>query len=108
MLVYLALGSNLGDRKAYLRSAVTGLAERGVRIIRSASIYSTEPRAVHDQPWFLNTVVAAETELEPRALLEACLAVEALNGRIRDHHKGPRTLDIDIIFFESRLIDEPD
>src|SRR5262245_37669707 len=97
--VYLALGSNLGDRAAYLRAAIRGLAERSVNIVRCASVYSTEPRDVIDQPWFLNTAVEADTTLEPAELLAVCLQIERENDRTRAAVKGPRTLDIDILFY---------
>ncbi|PYS42807.1 MAG: 2-amino-4-hydroxy-6-hydroxymethyldihydropteridine diphosphokinase [Acidobacteria bacterium] len=106
--VYLALGSNLGNREEYLRAGIRGLAARGVHIIRCASLYSTEPREVLNQPWFLNTVLEASTDLGPDELLRACVDVEKENRRVRDHSKGPRTLDIDIIFFGTRIIQKPD
>lgn len=104
--VYLALGSNLGDREQYLRSAIAGLARGGVRIVRSASIYSTAPRDILQQPWFLNTVVEGNTSLAPAGLLQACRAVEEENLRQRVVDKGPRTLDIDIIFYGNEIIRE--
>jgi len=76
--------------------------------MRSASIYSTEPLEVRDQPWFLNTVVEASTPLGPEALLQTCLEVEQENRRKRDLSKGPRTLDIDIIFYGDEIIRLPD
>ena len=105
--VYLALGSNIGDRAEYLRAGVRGLAARGIDIVRCASVYSTEPREVLDQPWFLNTALEANTDLEPSELLRACLEVEKENHRTRDTSKGPRTLDIDIIFYGSEVIRQP-
>src|SRR5262245_7990687 len=92
--VYLALGSNLGIREEYLRAGLRGIAARHIKVIRSASIYSTQPLEVLDQPWFLNTVIEAQTGLTPDDLLLACLEVEHENDRIRDNIKGPRTLDI--------------
>jgi len=106
MFAYLALGSNLGDREAYLRAGLYGLARQGVEIVRCASIYATEPKDVPDQPWFLNTVALGNTNLEPKLLLQACLAVEAEQNRRRDTAKGPRTLDIDIILYDSRIVRE--
>ena len=105
--VYLALGSNLGDRKDYLRAGIRGLAARGVVPVRSASVYSTEPHEVLDQPWFLNTVIEANTDLNPEELLRVCLDVEKENQRIRKTRKGPRTLDIDIIFYGSDIVCKP-
>jgi 2-amino-4-hydroxy-6-hydroxymethyldihydropteridine diphosphokinase len=105
--VYLALGSNLGDRKDYLRAGIRGLAARGVVPVRCASVYSTEPREVLDQPWFLNTAIEANTDLNPEELLRVCLDVEKENQRIRKTTKGPRTLDIDIIFYGSDIVRKP-
>ncbi len=107
MRVYLALGSNLGERENYLRSGIRALEQRGVEIVRVASMYLTEPREVLDQPWFLNTATGANTELPPEKLLAACLEVEQENQRTRDRAKGPRTLDIDIIFYGSEIIRMP-
>jgi dihydroneopterin aldolase / 2-amino-4-hydroxy-6-hydroxymethyldihydropteridine diphosphokinase len=101
MRVYIALGSNLGNREEYLRSGLRGLVDRHVKISRTASLYSTAPRDLIEQPWFLNTAIEADTQLYPEGLLAACLEVEKDNDRIRDSRtsKGPRTLDIDIIFY---------
>jgi 2-amino-4-hydroxy-6-hydroxymethyldihydropteridine diphosphokinase len=105
--VYLALGSNLGDREEHLRSAVRGLAKRGIDTVRHASVYATEPREVVDQPWFLNTALEASTDLAPAEILRACLEVEKENHRTRETSKGPRTLDVDIIFYGNQIIREP-
>jgi len=104
MHIYLALGSNLGDRENYLRSGLRGLANHDIHIIRCASLYSTEPREILDQPWFLNTAMEGNTILAPGDLLETCLEIEKENQRSRDRTKGPRTLDIDIIFYGSEII----
>ena len=107
MEIYLGLGSNIGDREAQMRSAVAALAEKEVTVRRSASLYATEPRDFEDQPWFLNTVIEVRTLLEPEALLERCLEIERNAGRVRDHSKGPRPIDIDILIYRDRLIDQP-
>ena len=109
MRVYIALGSNLGVRKTYLKSGLRGLANRRVDITRTASLYLTAPRDVLDQPWFLNTAIEADTHLSPDELLSTCLEIEKENGRIRDatSRKGPRTLDMDIIFYGSEIIRSP-
>ncbi len=100
---FLALGSNLGDRQAHLRAAIDELPRRGVRLVRGASIYSTEPKEMHAQPLFLNTVVEVLTELGPEALLVVCLDIEKSRKRTRQETNGPRTLDIDIILFGDRV-----
>jgi 2-amino-4-hydroxy-6-hydroxymethyldihydropteridine diphosphokinase len=106
VIVYLGLGSNLGDREEHLRSAVRALAKHGIQILRCASLYLTEPKEVNDQPWFLNTVLQADTDLSPAELLTACLDIERENHRTRDLLKGPRTLDIDILFYGDAVIHE--
>ncbi len=105
---FLALGSNLGDRESHLREALVELGLRGVRAVRSASIYSTEPRGFLDQPWFLNTAIEAETALGPGELLRVCLAVEQSRNRRRSKPFGPRTLDVDIILFGDLIVRSPD
>ena len=106
-ITYLSIGSNLGDREFYLRQAVADLSRRGVEVVRRAGFYETQPRDAVDQPWFLNTAIEGKTDLTPQALLETCLEVERCNHRIRETPKGPRTLDIDILFYEDRIVDQP-
>ena len=105
-LVYLSLGSNVGDRAANLRSAIERLAEAGT-VQATSGFYETEPVDFRDQPWFLNCVVALETGKTPRHLLAHALAIEEGMGRRRTRDKGPRTIDIDILLFGDRVIDEP-
>jgi 2-amino-4-hydroxy-6-hydroxymethyldihydropteridine diphosphokinase len=104
MRIVLGLGSNMGDREAHLREALASLHQRQVAVQRSASLYLTEPRDYMDQPWFMNTVVEVDTILDPLDLLECCLAVEHEAGRIRDEFRGPRPIDIDILFYGDRQI----
>jgi 2-amino-4-hydroxy-6-hydroxymethyldihydropteridine diphosphokinase len=107
VIAYLALGSNLGDRRAYMESATRSLSRQGVRIVRSASVYLTEPHEISDQPWFLNTVVEVNTMLGPEQLLTVCLAVEEEHSRKRTGTKESRTLDIDIIFYGDHVLENP-
>src|SRR5262249_18003316 len=107
MVTYLGLGSNVGDRESQIRHAVTTLRRDGVHVRRTASLSLTAPRDFLDQPWFVNPVAEADTALEPQALLQTCLAVEREAGRVRNILKGPRPIDIDILFYESRVIDTP-
>jgi 2-amino-4-hydroxy-6-hydroxymethyldihydropteridine diphosphokinase len=107
-LVYLSLGSNLGDREKYLREAVSRLGELGV-IRQVSAFYETQPVEVRgEQPWFLNCALAMETELTPLVFLSQVLAVEQSMGRIRREPKGPRTIDIDIVFFANDVLDTPE
>ena len=105
--VYLSLGSNLGDRAGNLRQAVHRLSELGA-ITAVSSLYETEPVEVERaQPWFLNCVVAIETELMPKQFLSRTLAIEQELGRRRTETKAPRTLDIDIVLFGNAIVDSP-
>lgn len=101
--VYLSLGSNLGDRKANLEAAIAKLGELG-EVKAVSSFYETEPMELAAQPWFLNCAVALETELMPKQLMKAILALEQEMGRRRAKPKGPRTIDIDILLFGSSAI----
>ena len=104
---YLALGSNLGDRLANLRRAVELLdATPGVEVVRSSRVYETEPVGP-PQPAYLNAVVEVETELEPHQLLGAAQAVEEALGRVRAERWGPRTIDVDVLTYDERTVDEP-
>ncbi len=102
-LVYLSLGSNVGDREANLKNALVRLGDLG-KIISLSSFYETEPVEVTAQPWFLNAVVALETEKMPKQLLASVLRVEQEMGRRRLQKKGPRTIDIDILLFGNSVV----
>ena len=104
-LVYLSLGSNLGDRRGNLHAAINRLKESGT-IKAVSSFYEAEPVELRDQPWFLNCVVALETSLAPVNLLKNILAIEQEMGRVRLRDKGPRLVDIDIVLFGDRVINE--
>ena len=108
MEIYLGLGSNIGDREEQLRGALTELRARDVDVRRTASLYATEPRDLEDQPWFLNTVFEVRTLLEPMALLRECLEIERAAGRVRVQSKGPRPIDIDILIYRDRIIEQPE
>ena len=106
-LIYLSLGSNLGDRAANLERAIEALPEIGVRVLRRSSIYETEPVDLLAQPWFLNCVAVINTDKSPRELLQLALKIESEMGRLRMRHKGSRNIDIDLLLFGDRVIDEP-
>jgi 2-amino-4-hydroxy-6-hydroxymethyldihydropteridine diphosphokinase len=102
---YLSLGSNLGDREANLREAIAHLGELGT-VSKISALYETEPVEVSgQQPWFLNCAAAVETELTPLEFLKSLLAIEHSMGRERTEPKGPRTIDMDIIFFGDEVLD---
>lgn len=106
-LVYLSLGSNIGDRAARLRDAITRLESLG-RVMAVSSFYETEPVEYTQQPWFLNCAVALETTKMPRRLMSALLQIERHMGRRRVTKKGPRTIDIDILLFGDTVMNSAD
>jgi 2-amino-4-hydroxy-6-hydroxymethyldihydropteridine diphosphokinase len=103
-LIYLSIGSNLGDRAANLRQAIKALPESGVRVVRCSSFYETEPVDFLEQPWFLNCVVEAETSLEPARLLEELQGIERNLGSRKLIPRGPRILDLDVLFYGADVI----
>lgn len=98
----------MGDREGYLREAISRLQELGV-IRRVSAFYETQPVEVEgEQPWFLNCALAMETQLMPLEFLSRMLSVEESMGRVRREPKGPRTIDIDIVFFGNDVLDTPE
>jgi len=102
-MVYLSLGSNLGEREANLVRAIERLRELG-EVVAVSSFYETEPQEFRDQPWFLNCAVALKTTLMPKQFLSRMLKIEQAMGRRRIQPKGPRTIDIDILIFGNSVI----
>jgi 2-amino-4-hydroxy-6-hydroxymethyldihydropteridine diphosphokinase len=102
---FLGLGSNLGDRQAYLHEAVESL----TGVVGVSSMYETDPvGGPRGQGAFLNVVVELRTDLTPRALLGVCHRLESAANRVRQERWGPRTLDVDILWIDQDPIDDPD
>jgi 2-amino-4-hydroxy-6-hydroxymethyldihydropteridine diphosphokinase len=107
--VFVALGSNLGNRENHLRAAREALALLpDTTVIDSSTVEETVPLGGKHQPAYLNQMVLLETGLNPRALLSALQAIEQQQGRIRSEHWGSRTLDLDIVRFGNRQVQEDD
>ena len=105
---YLGIGSNLGDRLAFLQSAVDGLAATdGIEVVAVSVVYETDPVGP-EQPDYLNAVIAVDTTLDPHELLEVGQRLEGLAERVRGERWGPRTLDVDVLLYGDEQIDEPD
>lgn len=104
---FVALGANLGEREAQIERALAALAARGIAITRRSALYLTEPVGGPPQDWYVNAVAEVRTELSPEALLEACLDVEREMGRVRTVKDGPRTIDIDLLLYDSLIRDTP-
>jgi 2-amino-4-hydroxy-6-hydroxymethyldihydropteridine diphosphokinase len=102
--VYLGLGSNIGDREAMLRSALTRLDAPELKLLRVSSAYETEPIGLREQAWFLNLAAEFETTLFPKQLLQRTTRVENDLGRKRTVQNGPRTIDIDILLYANSVM----
>ncbi|WP_271401064.1 2-amino-4-hydroxy-6-hydroxymethyldihydropteridine diphosphokinase [Salinicoccus roseus] len=100
-VVYLGLGSNMGDRRDNLESAIQKLGDHeAIEVVNRSSILETEPYGKTDQPNFMNMCVMIETRVSPLDLLEVVLSIEHDLGRVRKEVWGPRTIDIDILLYE--------
>jgi 2-amino-4-hydroxy-6-hydroxymethyldihydropteridine diphosphokinase len=104
--VCVALGSNLGDKAGKLQEAIRRLAAFG-EVLAVSHFYRTEPVGFAAQDWFLNAAILLRTALEPRAMLEAALRIEQEMGRVRTQKNGPRLIDIDLLLWGDRVVDEP-
>jgi 2-amino-4-hydroxy-6-hydroxymethyldihydropteridine diphosphokinase len=107
--VLVGVGSNLGDREFLIRKAVEAMRDLPrTLVVRVSSLYDTDPVGEVDQPAFLNAVVWLETTLLPRELLWQLLLIEKRMGRVRSQRWGPRPIDLDLLFYDDRTIEEPD
>lgn len=108
-LVYVGLGSNLGDREGTIRQALERLAADGrIEVVAVSTLRETDPVGYLDQPLFLNGAAALRTDLPPRALLERLQEVERDLGRDRSGPRyGPRTIDLDLLLYGGESLDEP-
>jgi 2-amino-4-hydroxy-6-hydroxymethyldihydropteridine diphosphokinase len=107
--VFLGLGANFGDRMANLVRAVEELKTAGVRVVQSSSVYETEPvGGPPDQDSYLNAAIEVATSLTPREMLDLCKKIETDLGRVPGPRWGPRRIDVDILLWGDRVVDEPD
>jgi 2-amino-4-hydroxy-6-hydroxymethyldihydropteridine diphosphokinase len=106
--VFIALGSNLGDREAHLQAAVAALAvSPGIELVAASGVYETAPIGPPPQGPYLNAALSLRTSLSPGALLKRQLEIEASAGRERGVRDGARTLDVDLLLFGARIVEEP-
>jgi 2-amino-4-hydroxy-6-hydroxymethyldihydropteridine diphosphokinase len=107
-VAYVALGSNVGDRAGHLSRARAAIAALpGCRVVAETEVEETDPVGPVAQGPFLNQMIAVETTLAPLELLDGLQAIERAEGRVRSVRWGPRTLDLDIVLYEGRTVDEP-
>ena len=107
VVAYIALGANLGDRLVTLQEAVRRLGQLGT-VEAVSSVYETDPFGYGNQPPFLNAVARLRTDLEPKKLLDGLLVIEADLGRVRTFRNAPRTVDLDLLFYDDVVLDEPE
>lgn len=103
-MIYLLLGANLGDRVATLRRAVDLIAERVGPTFSQSNLYETAPWGLTDQPTYLNQVVCVETDLEPEKVLSQTQTIEQELGRVRSKKWGARIIDIDVLYYDQRIL----
>jgi 2-amino-4-hydroxy-6-hydroxymethyldihydropteridine diphosphokinase len=106
--VYLSLGSNVGDREKNLRAAIAALGDAGAKVTNMSAFYETEPVDLREQPWFLNCVVEGVTEVPVLELLDGLRQIEARLGSKKLVAKGPRLIDLDILFYGQETMDTPE
>jgi len=108
-ICYIGIGSNIGDRSSYIDRAIEELKNApGIRVTRTSSIYETDPVSDIPQGKFLNGVLEIETAMRPRALLGRLNMIEQELGRARFAKNGPRTIDLDILYYGDECVDETD
>jgi 2-amino-4-hydroxy-6-hydroxymethyldihydropteridine diphosphokinase len=105
-IVTIGLGSNLGDRLANLQAAIAGITPE-LRLLRASPVYETPPWGFSDQPAFLNQVIQAGTELEPKDVLRKLKGLEVELGRKTTFRYGPRLIDLDILFYDDFVLESP-
>lgn len=105
---YIALGSNLGDKKANLVKALELMGEHGINVVQVSSFLETAPYGVVDQPQFLNAVCCVQTTLAPQQLLKTLLDIELTMGRVRLRHWGERNIDLDLLLYEDVVLETKD
>jgi 2-amino-4-hydroxy-6-hydroxymethyldihydropteridine diphosphokinase len=105
-VVYLSLGSNIGDRETNLKKAVDKIKQNKIQIIKESRIYETKPYGIKEQRDFLNLALKIETTHTPQKLIKILLDIEKEMGRVRDVKWGPRIIDIDILFYDSLIIND--
>lgn len=105
--IFLGLGSNLGDRKNHIKQAINEIGIQIGKVVRQSHLYKTAAWGKTDQSYFLNQVIEVETEKAPIAVLDGILSVEQKLGRVRDEKWGERIIDIDLLFYDSNIVELP-
>ncbi len=107
-IVHIGIGSNLGNRQENCLEAIRRLKPHNIAVLKRSSMIETEPWGKTDQPHFINMAIEAETDLSPEGLLLLLKNLEKSMGREKTAHWGPRVIDLDILFYDDRIIDSED
>ena len=105
--IFIGLGSNLGNKEGNIKKAIDLMKEK-CKILKVSSLYETEPVGYKNQDWFLNCALKAKTNLNPKALLKFLKSIENKMLRVKTIKNGPRTIDLDILFYDDKIINEND
>ncbi len=105
--VYLLLGSNIGDRLLFMQQAIAHIENNIAPVIKKSSIYETQSWGKTDEPDYLNQVIFLQTDMPAAAILHTVLAIEKTLGRKREEKWGSRIIDIDILFYDGLIVNEP-
>jgi 2-amino-4-hydroxy-6-hydroxymethyldihydropteridine diphosphokinase len=103
-IIYIGIGSNLGDKEGNCKTAIERLSENGITVKKTSSPYRTKPWGVEDQPDFVNMAVKAETNINPSELLPILKTIEKEMGRQDGVRWGPRLIDLDLLFYDDLVI----
>ena len=103
-IVYIGIGSNLGNREENCEKAINLLSQKGIEVLKRSSFYETEPRGVKEQPKFINAALEVETDLEPEELLKTIKGIETDLGRVSGIRWGPRLIDLDILLYDDLTV----
>jgi 2-amino-4-hydroxy-6-hydroxymethyldihydropteridine diphosphokinase len=106
--IYLHLGSNMGDKQDNIAKAILAIGKRIGKIVTKSSLYETEAWGIKEQESFINQAIQINSDLSPKEMLTKCLAIETEMGRQRKEKWGPRIIDIDILFFGTKKINDKD
>lgn len=104
-IVYIGIGSNIGERQANCMKAIEALKSKGITVKKISSMHETEPWGLKEQPKFINMAVEAETSMSPEEFLSALKGIEEDMGREETVKWGPRIIDLDILFYDDIVID---
>jgi len=106
-IIYIGIGSNLGDREENCKKAIALLEQKGIKVLKRSTLYETEPWGFKKQPKYINMAIEAVTDLEPEELLRTLKEIEVIMGRVTGVRWGARVIDLDILLYDDIIIKTP-